>query len=321
MRTLSPSNTGSGPRTFAAWRHAVCETFVEHECQPQSRRPFVGDIESIEAKGLVFSTLRSRDQIVRRTSQNIRRDGKELLLFLLQLGGNCDLEQDGRDTRLSPGDMACFDTTRPYVLNFSGDFEQLVIQIPSSTIHNLIGPTSRFVSRKIAPTSPMNKLAFPFLRQAANSLGELGSNTAFGVVEASTSLLATAFGELVAGDAKVAKWGKDALLCRAKAYIESHYQDPDLNTDAIARSIGISRRYLQELFQADNSTPTDFLWSRRLAKSRRHLTDPLLNGESISQIALACGFKDFTHFSRRFKATYFESPRDYRRMALGGKAN
>jgi AraC-like DNA-binding protein len=320
MSTLFPSNIASGPQTFASWRHTVCETFVEHECQPQSRRPFVGEIRSIGASGLIFSTLRSRDQIVRRTNHNIRRDGKELLLFLLQLGGSCDLEQDGRDTRLGPGDMACFDTTRPYMLNFCDDFEQLVIQVPNSTIHDLIGPSSRFVSRKISATSPISKLAFPFLRQTANSLGELGSNTAIGVVETSTSLLATAFSELVVDDVRAIRWGKDALLCRAKAYIEQHLQDPDLDIDAIAQFMGISRRYLQELFQADDSTPTEFLWSRRLERSRRYLTDPLMTGESISQIALACGFKDFTHFSRRFKARYLSTPRDCRRIALTGHA-
>jgi transcriptional regulator GlxA family with amidase domain len=42
--------------------------------------------------------------------------------------------------------------------------------------------------------------------------------------------------------------------------------------------------------------------------------DPLI--PSVSQIALSCGFKDFTHFSRRFKATYLATPRDCRRTTL-----
>ena len=32
----------------------------------------------------------------------------------------------------------------------------------------------------------------------------------------------------------------------------------------------------------------------------------------ITQIALACGFSDLAHFSRRFKAAYALAPREYR---------
>ena len=314
MGTQTTTSISFSAGTFELWRQLVCETFVEHECRPQSNRPFVGEIESIKARDLVFSTLHSRDQVVRRTNRDIRRDRKELLLFVLQLGGHCDLEQDGRDTRLGPGDMACFDTTRPYMMSFGDAFRQLVIQVPSSTISSLIGPTSHFVSRKIGATSPMGRLAFPFLRQTSGSLAELDSNAASGVIETSISLLATAFGGLTAGEARTLRKGKDALLCRAKAYIEGHLQDPDLDTDGIARFLGVSRRYLQELFRADNSTPAEFLWSRRLARSRRYLRDLQMSGEPISQIALACGFKDFTHFSRRFKTAYLATPRDYRHV-------
>jgi AraC-like DNA-binding protein len=316
MGNSTATSSASSARTFELWRQSVCETFVHHDCRLQSDRPFVGEINSVKAKDLVFSTLHSRDQVVRRTARDIRRDGRELLLVVLQLGGSCDLEQDGRDTRLGPGDMACFDTRRPYMMNFGDAFKQLVIQVPASTIAGLLGPTSHFVSRKVSGASPMGRLAFPFLQETSNTLAELGSNAADGVIDMSISLLATAFGELRAEDARTLRWGKDALLCRAKAYIESHLQDPDLGTDGIARYLGVSRRYLQEIFRADRSTPAAFLWSRRLARSRRYLVDPLMDGQSISQIALSCGFKDFTHFSRRFKAVYLATPRDCRRMAL-----
>ena len=316
MGISTASTISSRARAFELWRQSVCETFVHHDCRLQSDRPFVGEIKSVKAKDLVFSTLHSQDQTVRRTGRDIRRDGRELLLFVLQLGGSCDLEQDGRDTRLGPGDMACFDTTRPYMMNFGDAFNQLVIQVPASTITGLIGPTSHFVSRKISGASPMGRLAFPFLKETSNSLAELGSNATDGVIEVSISLLATAFGELRAEDPRTLRWGKEALLCRAKAYIESHLQDPDLGTDDIARYLGVSRRYLQEIFRADRSTPAAFLWGRRLARSRRYLMDPLMDGQSISQIALSCGFKDFTHFSRRFKAAYLATPRDCRRTTL-----
>ena len=40
------------------------------------------------------------------------------------------IAQDGREARLMPGDFACYDSTRPYTLNFDSSFEQLVLHMP-----------------------------------------------------------------------------------------------------------------------------------------------------------------------------------------------
>ena len=82
----------------------------------------------------------------------------------------------------------------------------------------------------------------------------------------------------------------------------------------------ISSRYLQDLFHSEHETVSEWIWLRRLEKARRDLVDPLLTRESITQIALAAGFGDLAHFSRRFKATYAMSPREYRYLQLPGAA-
>jgi AraC-like DNA-binding protein len=88
--------------------------------------------------------------------------------------------------------------------------------------------------------------------------------------------------------------------------------DPDLTPAKVADAVGISLRYLQLLFHAENAGVSDWIWARRLERSRRRLIDPLLAHESIAQVAFGCGFAEPAHFSRRFKAAYAVSPRDYR---------
>src|SRR5262249_60352462 len=90
--------------------------------------------------------------------------------------------------------------------------------------------------------------------------------------------------------------------------------DHALNTEKVAELVGISPRYLQDLFHAEGTTVSDFIWKRRLEKSRRDLADPLRASDSIAQVALACGFADFGHFSRRHKAAFGASPREDRAM-------
>jgi AraC-like DNA-binding protein len=69
---------------------------------------------------------------------------------------------------------------------------------------------------------------------------------------------------------------------------------------------------LQDLFHAEGTTVSEWIWRRRLERSRRDLTDPLHASDSIAQIALACGFADLGHFSRRYKEAFGTSPRDVR---------
>ena len=88
----------------------------------------------------------------------------------------------------------------------------------------------------------------------------------------------------------------------------------------LAELIGISPRYLQDLFHAEGTTVSDFIWKRRLEKSRRDLADPLRGADSIAQIALACGFADFGHFSRRYKDAFGASSREDRVLLRSGAA-
>jgi AraC-like DNA-binding protein len=72
-------------------------------------------------------------------------------------------------------------------------------------------------------------------------------------------------------------------------------------------------RYLQDLFLQEDTTVCDWIWQRRLERCRRDLADPLLAGKSVGRIAWDCGFSDFSHFSRRFKAAYAITPSGFRR--------
>ncbi|MEO8686022.1 MAG: helix-turn-helix transcriptional regulator, partial [Devosia sp.] len=103
----------------------------------------------------------------------------------------------------------------------------------------------------------------------------------------------------------------DLLRERAKAYIEANLERADLSVADIARQMGCTPRYVFKAFQAEQTTPSDYLWQCRLERAR----DCLMQGEagrSISDIAFALGFSSSAHFSRAFRQRYDSAPRDYR---------
>jgi AraC family transcriptional regulator, positive regulator of tynA and feaB len=77
-----------------------------------------------------------------------------------------------------------------------------------------------------------------------------------------------------------------------------------------AAKAGISLRYLQKLFTARNSTCSDFIYSVRLDHAARLLSRraSLGTSQSLSEIAYACGFRDYTHFARKFRRRFGYPP-------------
>lgn len=301
-----------GQKRFAFWQEAVCDTFVQLDCRSLSSRPFRGRIVTDAIDEVRLSRVTSRDQIVERTPRRIRAAGEEVMLVSLQLEGASGFTQDGREARLEPGDFLCYDSTRPYTIRLIDDFDMLVLHMPRPLMVGRLGRTEPLTARPVRGNSALGALAGPFLRRLPAVAATADAATALRLSEATLALVTAALGDLVSALPEGQSWGRTALAYRAKSFIDARLHDNALNTEAVAAALGISPRYLQDIFHAEATTVNAWIWARRLDKARRDLADPLLAGDSISQIALGAGFSDFAHFSRRFRAAYGMSPRDYR---------
>lgn len=320
MNTVLSTGGIADAKRFAYWQEAVCGTFVQLDCARLSDRPFFGEVGTAEVEDLKYSRVRSRDHQVVRTSQHIRAGREESVLVQFQLNGVCTVVQDGRDTIIAAGDCVCYDSVRPYSLHFRDDFEVLVLQIPRQRLVGHLGQTERMTARAVRGNTILGTLTVPFLRQIGDAVSQLDPAMARRLTGIAVDLVMTALGDLAAADECRPSWAGSALLCRAKVVIEKSLHDPELNTEKVAGALGISLRYLQSLFREEGHTISDWIWKRRLDSARRDLADPLLANKYVSQIAMDSGFNDFAHFSRRFRAAFGQSPREYRTMSvLAGK--
>lgn len=91
--------------------------------------------------------------------------------------------------------------------------------------------------------------------------------------------------------------------------IRADYSEP-LTLDDLAREAGLAPRYLCRLFrQVTGRTPIDYLNYYRIECAAELLcTTP----DSITDIALQCGFGDVSYFSRVFRHLKEQSPGEYR---------
>ena len=83
-----------------------------------------------------------------------------------------------------------------------------------------------------------------------------------------------------------------------------------LPTSEIARKIGISTRQLERLFQKHlKVSPKKFAINQKLTKARNLL---LQTEQSISEIALACGYESPSHFIRTYQSRFGVTPHNQR---------
>ncbi|MEO3428031.1 AraC family transcriptional regulator [Pelagibius sp. CAU 1746] len=96
---------------------------------------------------------------------------------------------------------------------------------------------------------------------------------------------------------------------RARSLIDDLYMQ-DLTLDDLAGAARLSRYHFLRAFRREvGVTPHAYLTHRRIAAAKL-----LLGGdEPLSEVALACGFYDQSHFSRAFKGCTGTTPGQYRR--------
>lgn len=78
----------------------------------------------------------------------------------------------------------------------------------------------------------------------------------------------------------------------------------------VAEESGVSNRQLERLFKRYlDVTPQKYLMSLRLAKGRQLLQETEM---SVTEVTLACGFENPSHFSRLYRQTFGVTPREQR---------
>ncbi|MDF1802126.1 MAG: helix-turn-helix transcriptional regulator [Thalassobius sp.] len=78
----------------------------------------------------------------------------------------------------------------------------------------------------------------------------------------------------------------------------------------MAQGVGISSRYLSEIFAAEGTSPMRWVRQRRLELCRMELERQTGGNQLICEVAYSMGFTNVSSFNRAFKAHFGQSPRD-----------
>ncbi len=255
-----------------------------------------------------LSTIRSNAILIERPKQPSLPDSQDVYLAAVLLSGEYFLEQDGRQVSLRPGDMTIYDATRPHKIYCPEKFSKLIVSLPRATMRARSPGIDRCAALQIAGAAGVGAMAVSYIRSFAAHAGELTDKSFAAMADHCADLVALSLSE--PNEYHQANRGREATLRRVKRFIDSRLGDPRLDPAMAARTLGLSSRYLNSLFEAEGLSLMRYVWARRLENCRRDLCSDAC--APIGEIAYRWGFSDLSHFSRAFRRRFGQSAREAR---------
>lgn len=297
---------------FESWR-ALLRSNCGRDVKVTMPNAFAGWMRPFKACGLEAASVKIRwgsadrgcsDHRLERSYRDIRCDDSDHYLILFQVAGQTEMTQIDQAAQLAVGDVALVDAARPvtYLSRFRSP-QWLTLRLPRKSLRSHLGfEPQGGVSRQRTRAS---RLLFDLIRdadmEAASSSADIYMQ--FAVYDLVGALFAPT-------DPRPVSRSADKLFARICGVVKDGLPDPDFGPAEVASEAGISLRYVHKLFTERNTTCSEFIYTHRLDHAahllhRRALTG---SGQPLSEIAFACGFRDYAHFARRFRRRFGYSP-------------
>ncbi len=299
-----------------AWQKAVSDIYFPLELAYEGSDIFHGTLEAWTLGQVSVSRNCSNGLLYRRHEHHLVEACDESYLITVPELSEVRFVQDGRDVSCAPGGFLIERSHLPYEFSHRDPASLWVLKVPSAVLEAHISRPERLASLSFDARSSVGALFIDMLRIAVTRIAEFNDATRHLIGRQLVELIAAA----VTADSRVLIGSstsvRDAHLCRAEDIVRNRLRDPNLSPQSVANACGISLRYLQQIFEAQNTTVGAHIRSQRLALCDQRLRDPRLRG-AISQIAYECGFGDQAQFSRSYRARFGRTPSETRAEANG----
>ncbi|MEU4236154.1 helix-turn-helix domain-containing protein [Actinoplanes sp. NPDC026619] len=259
-------------------------------------------------------THRSSGIRLLRTAKLARQDAMPVIALSVQRRAQGRIEQRERQQVVPPGELLAVDLSAPYDYSWSGDGEAGCLQIPFDQLGLPID-----LVRRAAPAvsaSPLYRMVTDHVAHLARDPAAITGDVSAATVAAASVDLARAM--LVSADRSgrhARQVYAETLLPRVRAFTRRHLADPDLGPATIAAAHNVSLRRLYQACSDAGFSLEQWIIQERLQRVRHELTQPQRRHLPIAAVARRWGFRDATHFTRRFKARYGMTPSQWRRSA------
>lgn len=309
------SSAQADPRNrFDEWREVRAKGLfgVTAELEPERRGDFFGEfsLRRLDQAGLV--EMRASPYRVERSKGDIANSPSDSLCIYQQLSSGGWFDTRTNDFTVGRGAIATSYSDLPYstVPTGADGFHLRILKIPvveiwpsRAGIHDLL-PQPFGVHRAILP---LLESCFADIFVADK---EVDTKEAARLVQTLAHLALIKRGVLKPGSSAAMQALRFGRLSLARRLIAGNLSDPRLSPAFVADRLAISVRHLHAIFETTGISFSQTATMLRLEESCRVLV--MSPEQSITKVALACGFDSLATFYRAFRTAYGTSPGDFR---------
>ncbi|MBR1176987.1 helix-turn-helix domain-containing protein [Bradyrhizobium sp. KB893862 SZCCT0404] len=313
MQKCWSTDTLAEHERLAYWVEAVCDTYVQLDCDaPDREAPFHGTIELETLATLGLSRVTAAAQVVRRTPEKIARATEDYFLVSIQTAGRGTVVQDGRAAELGPGDFALYDSTRPYDLIFEGNFQQYVLRLPGQVLRARLRNAHSLTAQAVCGARGAGHLMISMINALAADMDTLERSSFAAIAESVENILVAGLCSLPGASTPEASCATAFHRDQIKVYAQDRLRDPRLSVAKISAALRLSPSTVHRVFEGEPQSLSSWIWAQRLEGAKRDLCNPSLDKRTVSEIAFSWGFNDAAHFSRAFRSRFGCSAREMR---------
>lgn len=306
---MPPAERVEAVHTAMMYASAPCDVIHEDPDGDVYARMEVWDLGT----ATIF-THRSSGVRLLRTERLARQDAMPVIALSVQQRGQGRIEQRRHRQVVPSGELLAVDLSGAYDYSWSGDGAAGCIQIPFDQLGLPVD-----LIRRAAPAiaqSPFYRMVTDHVAHLAGDPETILADPAAGAVTAAGIDLVRALLVSAARDSRHSRQVlAETLLTRVRAYVRQHLADPDLSPAGIAAAHHVSLRHLYGVCAGAQVSLEQWIIGERLEGARLDLVRTDSRHRPIAAIARRWGFRDATHFTRRFKERYGVLPSQWRRSA------
>jgi AraC-like DNA-binding protein len=249
-----------------------------------------------------------------RTARHLQMEAPPVVALAVQSQGHGRFSQLGHDQVVGPRDLMLNDLTAPYSFSWTGAGGSRAVQISYDHLGLPVDVVRSALGR--LPTSPLHGLVHAHLHTLVAHAAELAGSPGVTAVGTATIELVRALVASAAHDDRfIPSVREETLVVRVQTYVTQHLDDTELTPAAIAGIHNVSVRQLYTSFAAAGLSLEQWVIEQRLETARSQLNSPTGRRRSIAATSRICGFQDPSHFTRRFRAAYGMTPREWQKLS------
>jgi AraC family transcriptional activator of tynA and feaB len=308
LRHWSTSDVGQ-QQALAYWVDTVCDQFLELEIDTPVRDCFHASLDQVDLGPATANFLEADTQRVRRTGAKIARMHTPMFMLLQLRVGQVRFQQSGHEVRVGPGECVFIDCTEPYEVECPHPTKAVALRLPADWLRGWVAQPERQAARLFSAGGWSSALCAAVASLDVNSCDQLALPR-----DAIADPIAALF-KLAIGPEPEVSSQHPILFNRLMGSLRNRFHEADLSPLTVAAQLGISTRSAHYAFASARTTFTESLMGLRLGRAREMLSAVQLVDLPIAEVAARCGFADPSHFARRFRRRFGQSPLQFRRSA------